>query len=145
MATMANLLNYHNVDQQQRQLRYYSESFKKKKVEEIEKNYVTVSEINKEYHVSRTSVYKWIYKYSLMRKKQERQVIELKSDTKKIKHLEARIKELEQIIGQKQILIDFKEKMIELAEEQYGIDIKKKYGSKVLSGSGQTEENTSTK
>lgn len=145
MATMANLLNYHNVEQQQRQLRYYSESFKKKKVEEIEKNYVTVSEINKEYHVSRTSVYKWIYKYSLMRKKQERQVVELKSDTRKIKHLEARIKELEQIVGQKQILIDFKEKMIELAEEQYGIDIKKKYGSKVLSGSGQTEENTFTK
>jgi hypothetical protein len=80
-----------------------------------------------------------------MRKKQERQVVELKSDTVKIKYLQARIKELEQIVGQKQLLIDFKEKMIELAEEQYGIDIKKKYGSKVLSGSGPTEENTSTK
>jgi transposase len=145
MATMANLLNYHDLDQRQRKFRYFSESFKKKKVEEIEKNLVTISEICKEYLVSRTSVYKWLYKYSFMRKKQERQVVELKSDTKKIKHLKARIKELEQIVGQKQILIDFKEKMIELAEEQYGIDIKKKYGSKVLSGSGQIEENTSTK
>jgi transposase-like protein len=145
MATMANLLNYYDLDQRQRKFRYFSESFKKKKVEEIEKNLVTISEICKEYLVSRTSVYKWLYKYSFMRKKQERQVVELKSDTKKIKHLKARIKELEQIVGQKQILIDFKEKMIELAEEQYGIDIKKKYGSKVLSGSGQIEENTSTK
>jgi len=60
-----------------------------------------------------------------MRKKQERQIVESKSDTLKIKQLQARVKELEQIIGQKQILIDFKEKMIELAEEQYGISIKK--------------------
>lgn len=145
MVTMANLINYHNLDERQRRFRYFSESFRKKKVEEIEKNLVTISEICKEYQVSRTSIYKWIYKYSSMRKKQERQVVELKSDTIKIKHLKARIKELEQIVGQKQIMIDFKEKMIELAEEQYGIDIKKKYGSKVLSGSGQTEENTSTK
>jgi hypothetical protein len=80
-----------------------------------------------------------------MRKKQERQIVESKSDTIKLKQLQARIKELEQIIGQKQILIDFKEKMIELAEEQYGINIKKNYGSKALSGSGLTGENTPTK
>lgn len=142
---MASLSNYHNLNQPKRHCRYFSESFRKKKVQEIEKNLVSISEICKEYHVSRTAIYKWIYKYSSMRKKQERQVVELKSDTVKIKYLQARIKELEQIVGQKQLLIDFKEKMIELAEEQYGIDIKKKYGSKVLSGSGPTEENTSTK
>lgn len=142
---MANLEKYYDIDRAQRQHRYFSESFRKKKVQEIEKNLVTVSEICKEYQVSRTTIYRWIYKYSSMRKKQERQVVETKSDTIKTKHLQSRIKELEQIVGQKQILIDFKEKMIELAEEQYGIDIKKKYGSKALSGSGRTEENTSTK
>lgn len=142
---MANLEKYYDIDRAQRQHRYFSESFRKKKVQEIEKNLVTVSEICKEYQVSRTTIYRWIYKYSSMRKKQERQVVEAKSDTIKIKYLQSRIKELEQIVGQKQILIDFKEKMIELAEEQYGIDIKKKCGSKALSGSGRTEENTSTK
>lgn len=105
---------------------------------------VSIGEICKEYKVSRTSVYRWIYKYSAMRKKQERQIVESKSDTIKIKQLKQRVKELEQIIGQKQILLDFKEKMIEIAEEKYGVDIKKKFGSKAWCGSGSTEENTPT-
>jgi transposase-like protein len=142
---MANLVKYESLKREERHCRYFSESFKKKKVEEIEKNLVSISDISKEYHVSRTSIYRWIYTYSSMRKKQERQIVESKSDTIKLKQLQARIKELEQIIGQKQILIDFKEKMIELAEEQYGINIKKNYGSKALSGSGLTGENTPTK
>lgn len=142
---MANLVDYQSLNRVQRQNRYFSEAFKRKKVEEIEKNLVTIADISREYKVSRTSIHRWVYKYSSMRKKHERQIVESKSDTLKIKQLQARIKELEQIVGQKQILIDFKEKMIELAEEQYGINIKKKYGSKALSGSGLTEENTPTK
>ena len=142
---MANLVNYQSQERVQRQYRYFSEPFKRKKVEEIEKNLVSIADISREYQVSRTSIHRWIYKYSLMRKKQERQIVESKSDTLKIKQLQARVKELEQIVGQKQILIDFKEKMIEIAEEQYGISIKKKYGSKASSGSGLTEENTPTK
>jgi transposase len=142
---MANLTQIEKLQQSAKHCRYFSESFKRKKVEEIEKNLVSISDISREYQVTRMSVYRWIYKYSSMRKKQERQIVESKSDTIKIKQLQARVKELEQIIGQKQILIDFKEKMIELAEEQYGINIKKKYGSKALSGSGLTEENTPIK
>jgi transposase len=145
MSTMAKIEDLQKINQQGRPYRYFSEAFRKKKVQEIEKNLVSISEICREYQVSRASIYNWIYKYSSMRKKQERQIVESKSDTIKIKRLKERIKELEQIVGQKQIMIDFKEKMIELAEEQYGINIKKKYGSKAFSGSGQTEENTPTK
>jgi transposase len=145
MSTMANLVKYESLKREKKHCRYFSESFKKKKVEEIEKNLVSISDISKEYQVSRTSIYRWIYTYSSMRKKQERQIVESKSDTIKIKQLQSRVKELEQIIGQKQIIIDFNEKMIELAEEQYNIDIKKKYGSKAFSGSGLTEGNTLTK
>jgi len=43
--------------------RYFSEGFKRTKVEEVEKNLTTVWEIGKEYQVSRVAVYKWIYKY----------------------------------------------------------------------------------
>ena len=141
---MANLQNYEGLHDQVRPNRYFSEALKRKKVKEIESNLVSIGEICKEYKVSRTSVYRWIYKYSAMRKKQERQIVESKSDTIKIKQLKERVKELEQIIGQKQILLDFKEKMIETAEEKYGVDIKKKFGSKAWSGSGSTEENTPT-
>ena len=142
---MAKLEEFNKFDQSQRQYRYFSEPFKKKKVQELEKNLVSISEICREYKVSRAAIYNWIYKFSAMRKKQERQIVESKSDTVKIKQLKARIKELEQMVGQKQILIEFNEKMIELAGEQLGINIKKKYGLRASSGSGQTEENTPTK
>ena len=50
------------------------------------------------------------------------------SDSSKIDALQARIRELERIIGQKQIELEFKDKMIDLAEEQYQVDIKKNLG-----------------
>ena len=80
-----------------------------------------------------------------MAKKQHKQVVEPKSDTQKIRSLEERIKELERIIGQKQLEIDFKEKMIELAEQRYNIEIKKKSDTKPSSGSGVTKKGTGTK
>lgn len=128
-----------------RQNRIFSESFKKRKVQEIERNLTTVRMICREFDVSKTAVYKWLYKYSTLRSKQLRQIVEPMSDAHKIQELRKKIKELEQIVGQKQIQIEFKEKMIELAEEMYQIDIKKKLGSKLSSGSGSTEKNTDGK
>ena len=125
--------------------RYFSTDFKKKRVRELEQNLVCIADICKTYHVSRTSVYRWIYKYSSMAKREVRQVVEAKSDTKKIQLLEDRIKELERAVGQKQMLIDIKDKMIEIAEETYDIDIKKKLVSKASSGSGTTGTSTDTK
>jgi transposase-like protein len=122
--------------------RFFSEEFKKDKVRELERNISSVSDICKTYSVSRTSVYRWIYKYSVMAKKQVKQVVEAKSDTQKIKALKERIKELERIVGQKQLLIEFKDKMIEIAEATYGVDIKKKVGSRLSSGTTSTEKNT---
>jgi transposase-like protein len=122
--------------------RYFSEDFKKKKVRELERNISSVPDICKTYSVSRTSVYKWIYKYSVMAKKQVKQVVEAKSDTQKIKALQERIKELERIVGQKQLLLEFKDKMIEIAEATYGVDIKKKVGSRLSSGTTLTEGST---
>jgi len=122
--------------------RYFSEEFKKKKVRELERNISSVPDICKTYSVSRTSVYRWIYKYSAMAKKQVKQVVEAKSDTQKIRALEERIKELERIVGQKQLLIEFKDKMIEIAEADYGVDIKKKVGSKLSSGTILTGKST---
>lgn len=135
------------LDQEQRVLynRSFSEDFKKSKVKELERNLVSISDICKTYSVSRSAVYKWIYKYSIMAKKNVKQVVEAKSDTQKIRMLEERIKELERMVGQKQILLEFKDKMIEIAETTYGVDIKKKVGSKLLSGSTSTKKNTDTK
>lgn len=127
-----------------RHRRYFSESFRKERVKEYEQNLVSIAEISRQYQVSRSAVYKWIYKYSRYLNRGAKQVIELKSDTRKIDHLKKKIKELEQIVGQKQILIDFQEKMIEIAEQKYNIDIKKKYGSKRSASYGEND-NTDTK
>lgn len=129
----------------ERQNRYFSTDIKKKIVRDLERNLVSVSEVCNTHQVSRTSVYKWIYKYSRMAKKQHKQVVEPKSDTAKIKALEERIKELERIVGQKQLAIDFNEKMIEIAEQRYNVDIKKKLGSKLSSGSKSIKKSAGTK
>jgi transposase len=135
-------INYFDHEHKPQYERSFSEDFKRNKIRELERNLSSVSDICKTYSVSRTSVYKWIYKYSAMAKKQVKQVVEAKSDTKKIKALEERIKELERIVGQKQLLIEFKDKMIEIAESTYNVDIKKKVGSKLSSGTTTTEKRT---
>lgn len=135
-------VNYFDYEVKGQYHRSFSEEFKRSKVREIERKLTTISDICITYSVSRTSVYKWIYKYSVMAKKQVKQVVEAKSDTQKIKALEQRIKELERIIGQKQLLLEFKDKMIEIAEAEYQVDIKKKVGSVLSSGITTTGKNT---
>jgi len=128
-----------------RKIRFFSESFKKTKVREIERNLTSVRMVSREFEVSDTAVYNWLYKYSTLRQKQLRQIVEPMSDAHKIEELRKRIQELEQLVGQKQIQLEFKEKMIELAEEMYQVDIKKKLGSKLSNGSGSTGKNTGGK
>lgn len=95
--------------------------------------------------MSKTAIYKWIYKYSAMRRKGIKQVVEAKSDTLKITRLREQVREMERMVGQKQIMIDFLEKMIELAEKEYRIDIKKKLSSSQSNGSGSTVKRTKLK
>lgn len=126
-----------------RRSRRFSDGFKKSKVLEIETGKSTVSEVVKQYEVSSTNVYRWLAKFG-SKKKTERLVMELDSDTKKLLELRKRLAEMERIIGQKQLLIDFQTKMIELAEEEYKIDIKKKYSSKLSGFSESTESDTTS-
>ena len=129
---------------EERKRRRFSESFKRKKVQEIESGQVKISEICRVYQIRRTAVYKWLYKYGSMQQKKERLIVETESDTQKVIELQKRVAELERIIGQKQIEIDFKDKMIDLAEEVYHVDIKKKFCTRPSSGSETTETNTHT-
>ena len=134
--------SYFDLERKPNYQRYFDDDIKKKKVRELERGITTIPDICRTYAVSRAAVYKWIYKYSAMAKKQVKVVVEAKSDTRKIKALEERIRELERIVGQKQLLLEFKDKMIEIAEATYGVDIKKKVGSKLSSGTTSTGKNT---
>lgn len=114
---------------QERHRRSFSEEFKRKKVREIEQKITTVAEVSREYEVTRTNVSRWLTKYGSSYMKGVRTIVEADSDTRKLLELKTKVAELERIIGQKQVMLDFKDKMIELAEEAYGVDIKKNLGA----------------
>ena len=124
----------------ERRKRTFSEEFKKQKVKEIERKQTTVLEVSKAYQVRANNVYKWIDKYSLKDKNGVRLVVEMESETKRVLALLQKVAELERIVGQKQIVIDFQEKMIELAEQEYNVDIKKKFDSEPSFSTGTTEK-----
>ena len=124
---MAKINQLDQAKRKERQLRIFSEEFKRRKVEEVEKNLITVSELSREYEVSRVCIYKWIYKYSKMRKKEVKQVIETESDTLKAIHLQEELAKLERALGKKQLEIDFLTTVLEQIGKDYKIDIKKKF------------------
>lgn len=134
--------NQHKMTISERRRRKFSDSFKLQKVRELETGKVKISELCKEYEVSDTAVYYWINKFGIMKEKKERLIIETDSDTKKLIEFKKRIADLERLVGQKQIQIEFKDKMIDLAEEFYGVNIKKKFSTRPLNTSGDTENNT---
>lgn len=120
--------------------RLYSEEFKRKLVEDYEKGVMSVPQMEKYYGISNRSLYKWIYKFSSYNKKNIC-IVELKdSQTLRLKELEEKVKELERTVGQKQIMIDYLEKMIELAKQNYSIDIKKNSDTPLSGGSNPAKK-----
>lgn len=105
--------------------RRYSEEFKRKIVQDFEQGVMSVVQMHRHYEISNSLIYSWIYKYSKYNEKNVR-IVEVKnSQTHRINQLEQQVKELERLVGQKQIKADYFEQMIEVAEKEYGIDIKK--------------------
>ncbi len=122
-----------NLKKLRKKLRY-SEDFKKELVSLFEKGTYSVLQLERLYGVTNASIYRWIYKYSTFNEKGIR-VVEMKqSSSLKLKELTNKVKELEQIVGQKQIKIDFLEKMIEIAESEFSIAIKKKSNTSQSNG-----------
>jgi len=126
----------------ERRRRIFSDTFKRNKVREIELGLVSISEVKKQYFVSATSIYRWISKFGVQKETPERLVIETMSDTRALRELKERIAELERSVGQKQLEVEFYKKMIDLAQEHYGIEIKKNYSTQPCDTSGSIEKNT---
>ena len=127
---------------EERRARRFSDNFKIQKVREIELGKTKVSEICSHYQVRSCNVYRWIAKFGSMKDRKERLIVETESDTAQLSALKKKVAELERIIGQKQLMIDFKDKMIDIAEEIYGVDIKKKLSTSPCNITGTTESNT---
>lgn len=125
--------------------RIFSEEMKQEIVVQIEKNKISVSSASREYGVDRTAIYNWLNKYSRTLKRGQVIVVEKESEQRKNEELRAKIAELERVIGQKQMEIDFLNKVIEIGSQEVKMDIKKKFGGKLSTGSGSTEEHTAGK
>jgi transposase-like protein len=126
---------------QLRKRRHYSEEFKREIVSIFESGKLSVLQIQKLYGVNNVSVYNWIYKFSTFNEKGFR-IVEMKeSNVEKMKELELKVRELEQAVGQKQIKIDYLEKMIDIANDELKIDIKKNSSTQQSTGSKTTKKN----
>ena len=119
--------------------RLFSEDFKKSVISDYESGRFTVGELATLHAVHSTLIYRWIYRYSTYQKRNIKVVEMSESSTQKVKELRKRIAELERIVGQKQLNIDYLEKMIELAKDELGIDIKK--NSDTPPSGGSTNKN----
>jgi len=123
---------------------HFSVPFKQQKVKELLNKQTTIREISDLYGVSRSAVYKWIYKYSPHHEKGTIQVVQMESEAAKTKLLQSRLKESEAMIGRQQLKIDYLEQLIELASKELGYDLKKNYAPQPSNGFGSIEPNTIT-
>lgn len=117
----------------------YSEEFKKSRVKEYESGKFTVLELSRLYNFSFQTMYNWIYKYSKLAKQNILIVEDSKSATKKLKDYKQQIHDLQRIVGLKQIELDYLHKLIETAESELGIEIKKNLNTPHLNTSSQTK------
>src|SRR5512143_1639753 len=108
------------------QMRTFSEAFKRERVQEIDRGMLSVADACHLYGVCRTTVYRWLHRYSEKFTRSVRVVVELESEQQRTRMLLNRVAELERIIGQKQLAIDVLQEYLALAEEALGSEWKKK-------------------
>lgn len=111
----------------------YSMSFKLQIVQEIERGKITATEATKLYGIQcRKSVINWLRKYgnfdwenqtpSNMAKTPEQRIMELEAKVKLLEKQKAQLENQNHISDSKAIIFDM---MIDLAEKEYNIDIRK--------------------
>jgi transposase-like protein len=120
--------------------RVFSEQVKKKVVQDIESGKCSVTEVGRELMVANQTVYSWIYRYSRYLQKNKVMVVEDQSEAYRSKDLEKRIKELEAALGRKSLELDYYKILMEVAEEELKIDLKKNFGQKASKDSGPSKE-----
>lgn len=134
-------------DNAQRKLhnRIFSEDFKKQKVKELDDKTISICQLVTLYSISRTTIYKWLAKYSVHYHKETKMVVQMESETHKLQSVLQRQAELERIIGQKQMEIDYLNKLLEIGSHELKIDLKKSFSAQLSTGFPPIKENTSGK
>jgi transposase len=114
--------------------RRFSVDFKRSIVTEYESGIYSVPQLGRLHNISLSLIYGWIYRYSTLNERGTRMVERIESSEHKLKAMQKKIEDLERAVGQKQIAIDYLEKMIDLAQSELGIDIKKNFDTPQSNG-----------
>ena len=112
--------------------RYFSVEVRKQVVAEID-NGLGKMEASRKYEVSETTIYRWLAAYSTKYKKTLVTVVEDASATNKVLKLEAELQAAYADLGRSQSENLFLHKIIELANEDLGVDLKKNIETKLSS------------
>lgn len=116
-------------DSYQPTIKKYNESFKMSVVAEIITRQISQQGALKKYDIgSWHTVKKWIIKYGSSKEIKKMRKVRMPNDKLKIQELKKRIHELEILASDLQLEKRILNKVIELAEKEYGIKIKKNSG-----------------
>lgn len=118
----------------------YSLSFKLEVVQEIEQGFLTRSQARSKYGIQAGStITRWLEKYgnfdwqqqsvTSMSKTPEQRILELEQQVKLLEKQKARAEYLAERADKKVILFDM---MVEMAEKEYNIDVRKNYNPELL-------------
>lgn len=109
------------------QNRIFSEDFKKQKVKELDEKLISICELVNLYSVSRTSIYKWMAKYSVHYQQGTKMVVQMESESNK-KNKSFSVKQsLNALLDNEQMEIDFLNKLIEISSQELKIDLRKNF------------------
>lgn len=107
----------------QRAIIHYSTAFKRKIIKEIEEGKLTKNAAKKLYSIGGSStIYNWIKEFGKLHLLNKIVRVELKDEISKLKQLEKEKKELESALAQAHLKLLAYESLIEVAEEDLGID-----------------------
>jgi transposase-like protein len=119
----------------------YNESFKMSVVGEVITRQISQQGALKKYDIgSWHTLKKWIIKYGSNKEVKKMRKVRMPNDKLRLQELKSRIRELEKLVTDLQLEKRVLDKVIELAEKEYGIKIKKNSGAQQSRNSSQKDQ-----
>jgi transposase-like protein len=112
----------------QKTTKRYSDCFKLQVVEEIEKNGLTMEDCRRKYGITGgDTIHKWLRKYGKHHLLNKIVRVETREEIDELKRLRAENKALKEAYAELALHHKCSEKVIEVADELFNMDLKKKY------------------
>lgn len=119
----------------------YAESFKMSVVGEIISRQISQEGAMKKYEIgSWHTIKKWIIKYGSNKEIKKIRKVRMPNDKLRIQELKSRIRELERLVSDLQLEKRVLDKVIDLAEKEYGIKLKKNSGGSQSRNSSEKDQ-----